>query len=120
MVAEFLLLLLVMLLDVPFFLVSISSDDSKATIRHLKDWEACQGDHQKVCVSSKYVRRCFPFVYTLIYLSSCSYFSVSMTRVTFLVTLAGHFGIILHLFAQNGTSRLFGSSATERAAVSLT
>ncbi|KAL0692945.1 hypothetical protein Bca4012_060125 [Brassica carinata] len=34
--------------DVPFFLVSVSSD-SKATIRHLKDWEACQGDdHNKL------------------------------------------------------------------------
>ncbi|CAL9241705.1 unnamed protein product [Arabidopsis halleri] len=33
--------------DVPFFLVSVSSD-SKASIRHLKDWEACQGDHQKL------------------------------------------------------------------------
>ncbi|ESQ39728.1 hypothetical protein EUTSA_v10000804mg [Eutrema salsugineum] len=33
--------------DVPFFLVSVSSD-SKATIRHLKDWESCQGDHQKL------------------------------------------------------------------------
>ncbi|KFK31511.1 hypothetical protein AALP_AA6G122200 [Arabis alpina] len=32
---------------VPFFLVSVSSD-SKATIKHLKDWEACQGDHQKL------------------------------------------------------------------------
>jgi ubiquitin-like modifier-activating enzyme ATG7 len=36
--------------DVPFFLVSVSSD-SKASIRHLKDLEACQGDHQKVCVN---------------------------------------------------------------------
>uniref|UniRef100_A0A1J3GFV1 Ubiquitin-like modifier-activating enzyme ATG7 n=1 Tax=Noccaea caerulescens TaxID=107243 RepID=A0A1J3GFV1_NOCCA len=33
--------------DVPFFLVSISSD-SKATIRHLKDFESCQGDDQKL------------------------------------------------------------------------
>ncbi|BAB09318.1 ubiquitin activating enzyme E1-like protein [Arabidopsis thaliana] len=33
--------------DVPFFLVSVSSD-SKASIRHLKDLEACQGDHQKL------------------------------------------------------------------------
>ncbi|XP_010494767.1 PREDICTED: ubiquitin-like modifier-activating enzyme atg7 [Camelina sativa] len=33
--------------DVPFFLVSVSSD-SKASIRHLKDWEACQGDHHKL------------------------------------------------------------------------
>ncbi|CAN1229883.1 Ubiquitin-like modifier-activating enzyme atg7 [Linum grandiflorum] len=32
---------------VPFFLVSIASDSS-ATIRHLKDWEACQGDAKKV------------------------------------------------------------------------
>ena len=39
------------LLDVPFFLVSVSSDDSKATITPLKDWEACQGDHHKVCVN---------------------------------------------------------------------
>lgn len=42
----------VLLLDVPFFLVSVSSDDSKATIRHLKDWEPCQGDdHHKVCAN---------------------------------------------------------------------
>ncbi|XP_010481518.1 PREDICTED: ubiquitin-like modifier-activating enzyme atg7 [Camelina sativa] len=33
--------------DVPFFLVSVSSD-SKASIRHLKDWKACQGDHHKL------------------------------------------------------------------------
>ncbi|KAL5772250.1 hypothetical protein ACOSQ2_012174 [Xanthoceras sorbifolium] len=33
--------------DVPFFLVSIAAD-SHATIRHLKDWEACQGDGQKL------------------------------------------------------------------------
>ncbi|KAK1558709.1 hypothetical protein Q3G72_023034 [Acer saccharum] len=33
--------------DVPFFLVSIAAD-SQATIRHLKDWEACQGDGQKL------------------------------------------------------------------------
>uniref|UniRef100_A0A2P2LII0 Ubiquitin-like modifier-activating enzyme ATG7 n=1 Tax=Rhizophora mucronata TaxID=61149 RepID=A0A2P2LII0_RHIMU len=33
--------------DVPFFLVSIASN-SHATIRHLKDWEVCQGDGQKV------------------------------------------------------------------------
>ncbi|CAN8245961.1 unnamed protein product [Cochlearia groenlandica] len=33
--------------DVPFFVVSISSD-SKATIRHLKHFEACQGDDQKL------------------------------------------------------------------------
>ncbi|CAA7040912.1 unnamed protein product [Microthlaspi erraticum] len=33
--------------DVPFFLVSISSD-SKATIRHLKDFESRQGDDQKL------------------------------------------------------------------------
>ncbi|XP_010494743.1 PREDICTED: ubiquitin-like modifier-activating enzyme atg7 [Camelina sativa] len=33
--------------DVPFFLVSVSSD-SKTSIRHLKDWEACQGDHHKL------------------------------------------------------------------------
>ncbi|XP_010445799.1 PREDICTED: ubiquitin-like modifier-activating enzyme atg7 [Camelina sativa] len=32
--------------DVPFFLVSDSSD-SKASIRHLKDCEACQGDHHQ-------------------------------------------------------------------------
>ncbi|CAI0557908.1 unnamed protein product [Linum tenue] len=32
---------------VPFFLVSIASD-SRASIRHLKDWEACQGDGQKL------------------------------------------------------------------------
>ncbi|KAF2305283.1 hypothetical protein GH714_003465 [Hevea brasiliensis] len=32
---------------VPFFLVCIASN-SHATIRHLKDWEACQGDGQKV------------------------------------------------------------------------
>ncbi|KDP21082.1 hypothetical protein JCGZ_21553 [Jatropha curcas] len=32
---------------VPFFLVCIASD-SHATIRHLKDWEACQRDGQKV------------------------------------------------------------------------
>ncbi|CAN1327384.1 Ubiquitin-like modifier-activating enzyme atg7 [Linum perenne] len=32
---------------VPFFLVSIASDSS-ASIRHLKDWEACQGDGKKV------------------------------------------------------------------------
>ncbi|XP_023641371.1 ubiquitin-like modifier-activating enzyme atg7 isoform X2 [Capsella rubella] len=32
---------------VPFFLVSVSSD-SRASIRHIKDWEACQGDHQKL------------------------------------------------------------------------
>lgn len=84
-----------MLLDVPFFLVSVSSDDSKATIRHLKDWEACQGDHHKVCANSFLSKALEPIKnFTLIYLSSCSYFSVSMTRVTFLVTLAGHFGII--------------------------
>ncbi|WCJ27184.1 Ubiquitin-like modifier-activating enzyme atg7 [Euphorbia peplus] len=33
--------------DVPFFLVCIGAN-SHATIRHLKDWEACQGDGQKV------------------------------------------------------------------------
>ncbi|CAH2046260.1 unnamed protein product, partial [Thlaspi arvense] len=33
--------------DVPFFLVSVSCD-SKATIRHLKDYESCQGDNQKL------------------------------------------------------------------------
>ncbi|XP_043808495.1 ubiquitin-like modifier-activating enzyme atg7 isoform X2 [Manihot esculenta] len=33
--------------DVPFFLVCIASN-SHATIRHLKDWEACQGDGLKV------------------------------------------------------------------------
>ncbi|KAL1206334.1 Ubiquitin-like modifier-activating enzyme atg7 [Cardamine amara subsp. amara] len=33
--------------DVPFFLVSVSSD-SKASIKHLKDYEACQGDYQKL------------------------------------------------------------------------
>ncbi|KAJ8761075.1 hypothetical protein K2173_000754 [Erythroxylum novogranatense] len=33
--------------DVPFFLVIITSD-AHATVRHLKDWEACQGDGQKV------------------------------------------------------------------------
>ncbi|KAF8409020.1 hypothetical protein HHK36_005092 [Tetracentron sinense] len=33
--------------DVPFFLVSIASN-SRATIRHLRDWEVCQGDGQKV------------------------------------------------------------------------
>ncbi|KAJ9136048.1 hypothetical protein P3X46_033162 [Hevea brasiliensis] len=32
---------------VPFFLVCIASN-SHATIRHLKDWEACQGDGRKV------------------------------------------------------------------------
>ncbi|PWA86285.1 hypothetical protein CTI12_AA143800 [Artemisia annua] len=33
--------------DVPFFLVSISSD-SHATIRHLKDFEACQSEGHKI------------------------------------------------------------------------
>ncbi|KAK3206935.1 hypothetical protein Dsin_020981 [Dipteronia sinensis] len=33
--------------DVPFFFISIAAD-SHATIRHLKDWEACQGDGQKL------------------------------------------------------------------------
>ncbi|WJZ96520.1 hypothetical protein VitviT2T_015198 [Vitis vinifera] len=33
--------------DVPFFLVSIASN-SRATIRHLKDWEACQEDGHKL------------------------------------------------------------------------
>ncbi|XP_065878879.1 ubiquitin-like modifier-activating enzyme atg7 [Euphorbia lathyris] len=33
--------------DVPFFFICIASD-SHATIRHLKDWEACQRDEQKV------------------------------------------------------------------------
>ncbi|XP_010529195.1 PREDICTED: ubiquitin-like modifier-activating enzyme atg7 isoform X2 [Tarenaya hassleriana] len=33
--------------DIPFFLLTISSD-SKATIRHLKDWEACQDDNHKL------------------------------------------------------------------------
>ncbi|OMO86219.1 UBA/THIF-type NAD/FAD binding protein [Corchorus capsularis] len=33
--------------DVPFFLVSIGFD-SRAAIRHLKDWEACQGNSQKL------------------------------------------------------------------------
>ncbi|KAI4296917.1 hypothetical protein L6164_036834 [Bauhinia variegata] len=33
--------------DVPFFLVSIDSN-SRATVRHLKDWEACQSDAQKI------------------------------------------------------------------------
>lgn len=33
--------------DVPFFFISIASN-SHATIRHLKDWEACQADNQKV------------------------------------------------------------------------
>ncbi|KAF9610702.1 hypothetical protein IFM89_024141 [Coptis chinensis] len=32
--------------DVPFFLVSIT--ESLATIRPLRDWEACQGDHTKI------------------------------------------------------------------------
>ncbi|KAK3019213.1 hypothetical protein RJ639_004867 [Escallonia herrerae] len=33
--------------DVPFFLLSISSN-SHATVRHLKDWEACQHGEQKL------------------------------------------------------------------------
>lgn len=33
--------------DVPFFLVSIDST-SRATVRHLKYWEACQGDGHKL------------------------------------------------------------------------
>ncbi|GLU13794.1 hypothetical protein SLE2022_304050 [Rubroshorea leprosula] len=32
--------------DVPFFLISLSSD-SRATVWHLKDWEICQGDGEK-------------------------------------------------------------------------
>ena len=37
--------------DVPLFLVSISSD-SHATIRHLKDFEACQSEGHKVTKTS--------------------------------------------------------------------
>ncbi|KAK6264612.1 hypothetical protein SCA6_020046 [Theobroma cacao] len=33
--------------DVPFFLVSVGSD-SRAAVRHLKDWETCQDDGQKL------------------------------------------------------------------------
>ncbi|XP_020105546.1 ubiquitin-like modifier-activating enzyme atg7 [Ananas comosus] len=33
--------------DIPFFLVSISSN-SQANVRPLKDWEVCQGDGQKI------------------------------------------------------------------------
>ncbi|TXG47559.1 hypothetical protein EZV62_026853 [Acer yangbiense] len=48
--------------DVPFFLVSIASD-SQATIRHLKDWEACQGDGQK----NKNVRLTSQYAYELLF-----------------------------------------------------
>lgn len=33
--------------DVPYFLLTIAPN-SRATIRHLKDWEACEGDGQKL------------------------------------------------------------------------
>ena len=39
--------------DVPFFLVSIASN-SRATSRHLKDWEACQEDGHKVFLHDLY------------------------------------------------------------------
>lgn len=41
--------------DVPFFLVSVDPT-SHATIKHLKDWETCQSNGEKVCLhnSSSY------------------------------------------------------------------
>jgi ubiquitin-like modifier-activating enzyme ATG7 len=37
--------------DVPFFLVTIDPN-SRATVRPLKDWEACQSDAHKVSFSN--------------------------------------------------------------------
>lgn len=35
----------------PYFLLTIAPN-SRATIRNLKDWEACEGDGQKVCANN--------------------------------------------------------------------
>jgi ubiquitin-like modifier-activating enzyme ATG7 len=37
--------------DIPFFLVTIDPN-SRATVRLLKDWEACQSDDHKVSFSN--------------------------------------------------------------------
>ena len=44
--------------DIPFFLISFDAN-SHATIKHLKDWETCQGDSNKVCLlkSSTYLEK---------------------------------------------------------------
>lgn len=39
--------------DVPFFLISIAPN-SRAKIKHLKDWEACQEDGHKACLHDLY------------------------------------------------------------------
>ena len=35
--------------DVPFFLVCIDPN-SLATVKHIKDWETCESDGNKVCL----------------------------------------------------------------------
>lgn len=50
--------------DVPFFLVCVDPN-SLATVKHIKDWETCQSDGNKVCLynSSSYLECIMGFCY---------------------------------------------------------
>ena len=111
--------------DVPFFLVNIAPN-SHATIKHLKDWEACQEDGHKVCLHAyacffKLIRqflwnvklinvwdklsKCtsprFMFLKATIH-SPGSYCLVFMTHVIFQKILVGLFATSFYLFIQDG------------------
>lgn len=72
--------------DVPYFLLTIAPN-SRATIRHLKDWEACEGDGQKVCANN------FNFFF--------------LVEVNWFVILGMLFWWIIGIIYQNGYSWCF-------------
>ena len=119
--------------DIPFFLVSIDPH-SLATIRHLSDWEACQGDNHKVsCTISQVIiiNAVFVTFFEAIQLdvelqmpvSEQLIFSICrssldfMTHVIFQKILVGPYAISQHLFLQGGISGRFNFLPTEKTVV---
>ena len=119
--------------DVPFFLVCFDPN-SLATVKHIKDWETCQSDGNKVClwllklfgmlngILLLEIALCGMFNWcvflkaTIFAIGSCC--SVFMTHVIFQIILVGLFATFLHLFLWDGISSQFASCAIERIMVS--